>query len=87
MAMAAYQVPMKPAKPGLEERPQEPIRKIRITLSSKKVKNLEKGCQSLFWFYFFWIVSLICSSFWFSMLYNISVQWSHKESQAQSHSH
>ncbi|KAK9935026.1 hypothetical protein M0R45_022142 [Rubus argutus] len=47
MAMEAYQVPMKPAKPGLEERPQEPIRKIRITLSSKKVKNLEKVCSDL----------------------------------------
>lgn len=33
---------MKPTKPGLEE-PQEAIHKIRITLSSKNVKNLEKG--------------------------------------------
>ena len=33
---------MKPTKPGLEE-PQEQIHKIRITLSSKHVKNLEKG--------------------------------------------
>lgn len=38
MAYAA----MKPTKPGLEE-PQEAIHKIRITLSSKNVKNLEKG--------------------------------------------
>lgn len=38
MAYAA----MKPTKPGLEE-PQEQIHKIRITLSSKHVKNLEKG--------------------------------------------
>ncbi|KAH0979069.1 hypothetical protein GBA52_006246 [Prunus armeniaca] len=32
---------MKPSKAGLEE-PQEQIHKIRITLSSKNVKNLEK---------------------------------------------
>lgn len=32
---------MKPSKAGLEE--QEQIHKIRITLSSKNVKNLEKG--------------------------------------------
>ncbi|KAL0382298.1 UNVERIFIED_CONTAM: 40S ribosomal protein S20-2 [Sesamum calycinum] len=38
MAYAA----MKPTKPGLEES-QEQIHKIRITLSSKNVKNLEKG--------------------------------------------
>jgi len=38
MAYAA----MKPTKPGLEES-QEQIHKIRITLSSKHVKNLEKG--------------------------------------------
>ncbi|KZV41062.1 hypothetical protein F511_14038 [Dorcoceras hygrometricum] len=38
MAYAA----MKPTKPGLEE-PLEQIHKIRITLSSKNVKNLEKG--------------------------------------------
>ncbi|KAL0359020.1 UNVERIFIED_CONTAM: 40S ribosomal protein S20-2 [Sesamum angustifolium] len=38
MAYAA----MKPTKPGLEES-QEQILKIRITLSSKNVKNLEKG--------------------------------------------
>lgn len=74
MAMAAYQVPMKPAKPGLEERPQEPIRKIRITLSSKKVKNLEKGrYQSLSWFYFFWIVSLMCT--FFILIFNNIVQY------------
>lgn len=38
MAYAA----VKSTKPGLEE-PQEQIHKIRITLSSKNVKNLEKG--------------------------------------------
>ncbi|XP_028803399.1 40S ribosomal protein S20-2 [Neltuma alba] len=37
---------MKPTKPGLEE-PQEQIHKIRITLSSKHVKNLEKVCADL----------------------------------------
>ncbi|KAK8512019.1 hypothetical protein V6N12_074703 [Hibiscus sabdariffa] len=42
MAFAA----MKPTKPGLEE-PQEQIHKIRITLSSKNVKNLEKVCADL----------------------------------------
>ncbi|CAK9151040.1 unnamed protein product [Ilex paraguariensis] len=42
MAYAA----MKPTKPGLEE-PQEQIHKIRITLSSKNVKNLEKVCTDL----------------------------------------
>ena len=41
MAYAA----MKPTKPGLEES-QEAIHKIRITLSSKNVKNLEKGTIS-----------------------------------------
>jgi len=33
---------MKPTKPGLEES-EEQIHKIRITLSSKNGKNLEKG--------------------------------------------
>ncbi|CAL9008534.1 unnamed protein product [Prunus brigantina] len=42
MAYAA----MKPNKPGLEET-QEQIHKIRITLSSKNVKNLEKVCTDL----------------------------------------
>jgi len=42
MAYAA----MKPTKPGLEE-PQEQVHKIRITLSSKNVKNLEKGFSLL----------------------------------------
>ncbi|KAK3220943.1 hypothetical protein Dsin_014913 [Dipteronia sinensis] len=42
--MAAY-VAMK-GKPGLED-PQEQIHKIRITLSSKNVKNLEKVCADL----------------------------------------
>ncbi|XP_013626181.1 PREDICTED: 40S ribosomal protein S20-2 [Brassica oleracea var. oleracea] len=42
MAYAA----MKPTKAGLEE-PLEQIHKIRITLSSKNVKNLEKVCADL----------------------------------------
>ncbi|XP_010276816.1 PREDICTED: 40S ribosomal protein S20-2 isoform X2 [Nelumbo nucifera] len=42
MAYAA----MKPTKPGLEE-PQEQVHRIRITLSSKNVKNLEKVCADL----------------------------------------
>ncbi|KHG05831.1 40S ribosomal S20-2 -like protein [Gossypium arboreum] len=42
MAYAA----MKPTKPGLEES-QEQVHKIRITLSSKNVKNLEKVCADL----------------------------------------
>ncbi|CAN6460050.1 unnamed protein product [Victoria cruziana] len=37
---------MKPMKPGLEE-PQEQAHRIRITLSSKSVKNLEKVCTDL----------------------------------------
>jgi len=62
---------MKPTKPGLEET-QEQIHKIRITLSSKDVKNLEKGtsfdfdlaCQKGCHFRFFLlsIVSRICCS-------------------------
>lgn len=43
--MAAYAA-MKPTKPGLEE-PAEMVHKIRITLSSKNVKNLEKVCADL----------------------------------------
>ncbi|RYR74440.1 hypothetical protein Ahy_A02g009160 [Arachis hypogaea] len=43
--MAAYAA-MKPTKAGLEES-QEQIHKIRITLSSKHVKNLEKVCSDL----------------------------------------
>ena len=54
MAYAA----MKPTKPGLEE-PQEQIHKIRITLSSKNVKNLEKGLPLSLWtnflFFYFWL--------------------------------
>jgi len=42
----------KPTKPGLEES-QEQIHKIRITLSSKHVQNLEKG---IFIFHFFYVV-------------------------------
>ncbi|KAL6294847.1 hypothetical protein ACE6H2_002989 [Prunus campanulata] len=38
---------MKPAKLGLEEPREQIIRKIRITLSSKNVKILEKVCGSL----------------------------------------
>nr|GMC96284.1 40S ribosomal protein S20-2 [Ipomoea batatas] len=41
----AYQA-VKSTKPGLEE-PQEQVHKIRITLSSKNVKNLEKVCADL----------------------------------------
>ncbi|XP_065880140.1 small ribosomal subunit protein uS10z/uS10x-like isoform X2 [Euphorbia lathyris] len=44
--MAAVYGAMKPTKAGLEE-PQEQIHKIRITLSSKNVKNLEKVCADL----------------------------------------
>ncbi|OMP02492.1 hypothetical protein COLO4_11050 [Corchorus olitorius] len=40
-ATATY-APMKPTKPGFEET-HEQIHKIRITLTSKNVKNLEKG--------------------------------------------
>lgn len=62
--MAAYAA-MKPTKAGLEE-PQEPVHKIRITLSSKNVKNLEKGANfhTLFgwrFYVFFW-------PFWSSIL-------------------
>lgn len=47
--MATYAA-IKPAvKPGLEET-QEPLHKIRITLSSKNVKNIEKG---ILFFYLF----------------------------------
>ncbi|KAJ6978087.1 hypothetical protein NC653_029860 [Populus alba x Populus x berolinensis] len=44
--MAAAYGAMKAQKPGLEET-QEQIHKIRITLSSKDVKNLEKVCTDL----------------------------------------
>nr|TKS07160.1 40S ribosomal protein S20 [Populus alba] len=44
--MAAAYGAMKAQKPGLEEA-QEQIHKIRITLSSKNVKNLEKVCTDL----------------------------------------
>ncbi|KAF2315749.1 hypothetical protein GH714_040286 [Hevea brasiliensis] len=44
--MAAAYGAMKPTKAGLEES-QEQIHKIRITLSSKNVKNLEKVCADL----------------------------------------
>ncbi|XP_043715000.1 40S ribosomal protein S20-2-like [Telopea speciosissima] len=37
---------MKPVKPGLEA-PHEELHRIRITLSSKNVKNLEKVCADL----------------------------------------
>ncbi|KAJ6836340.1 40S ribosomal protein S20-1-like [Iris pallida] len=39
-------VAMKPAKQGLED-PQEQLHHIRITLSSKNIKNLEKVCADL----------------------------------------
>ncbi|KAJ0229847.1 Ribosomal protein S10 domain-containing protein [Hirschfeldia incana] len=42
----AYAPPMKQGKAGFEET-QEQIHKIRITLSSKNVKNLEKVCTDL----------------------------------------
>ncbi|KAF9588800.1 hypothetical protein IFM89_016121 [Coptis chinensis] len=45
MATAAYGA-MKPAKVGFEEPPKDEHR-IRITLSSKNVKNLEKVCADL----------------------------------------
>ena len=44
MAMAMPPM-MKPGKLGLEEA-QEMLHRIRITLSSKNVKNLEKGIES-----------------------------------------
>ncbi|OVA12853.1 Ribosomal protein S10 [Macleaya cordata] len=46
MAAAAVMGMMKPVKPGLEE-PQEQLHRIRITLTSKNVKNLEKVCADL----------------------------------------
>jgi hypothetical protein len=61
MAYAA----MKPTKPGLEES-QEQIHKIRITLSSKNVKNLEKGIfhpNILFYFLIstiFYLIFIFC---------------------------
>lgn len=45
---------MKPTKPGLEDT-QEQIHKIRITLSSKNVKNLEKGM----FFFLCWIIIVV----------------------------
>jgi hypothetical protein len=48
MAYAA----VKPGKAGLEE-PQDQINRIRITLTSKNVKNLEKGAP------FFSVIVLI----------------------------
>ncbi|KAM7266433.1 hypothetical protein ACFE04_004330 [Oxalis oulophora] len=42
----AYVPPVKQAKVGLEE-PEQQVHKIRITLSSKNVKNLEKVCADL----------------------------------------
>ncbi|XP_072956963.1 small ribosomal subunit protein uS10y-like [Typha angustifolia] len=44
--MAAAYGTMKPTKLGFEE-PQERLNRIRITLSSKNVKNLEKVCTDL----------------------------------------
>ena len=54
---------MKPTKAGLEE-PQEQIHKIRITLSSKNVKNLETGTSRLNIFYFSFIYFIL--EFFFS---------------------
>lgn len=51
---------MKPTKPGLEDS-QEPIHKIRITLSSKNVKNLEKGLFSFSLVYVFVLLDQIWS--------------------------
>lgn len=57
--MATYAA-IKPAvKPGYEET-QEPFHKIRITLSSKNVKNLEKGIWFDFYFYFFRYICVAC---------------------------
>lgn len=44
--MAMSMGPMKPGKAGVEEA-QEAVHRIRITLSSKNVKNLEKVCADL----------------------------------------
>ncbi|OWM80284.1 40S ribosomal protein S20-2-like [Punica granatum] len=38
---------MKPAKPGFEESEPQQIHRIRITLSSTNVQNLEKVCSDL----------------------------------------
>ncbi|KAF6136141.1 hypothetical protein GIB67_030189 [Kingdonia uniflora] len=46
MAMVMNPPMMKPMKTGYEE-PQEQLHRIRITLSSKSVKNLEKVCADL----------------------------------------
>lgn len=54
--MAAYAA-MKPTKPGLEE-PAEMIHKIRITLSSKNVKNLEKGNPLCFFYVLMFVSSM-----------------------------
>lgn len=45
MAAAATPYVVKGAKLGIEE-PREQVNRIRITLSSKDVKNLEKGDRS-----------------------------------------
>ena len=55
--MATYAA-MKPTKPGLEES-QEQIHKIRITLSSKHVKNLEKGMPQLIVVFVFKVFALL----------------------------
>ncbi|CAM6106191.1 unnamed protein product [Calypogeia fissa] len=46
MATPVPPVPIKPGKAGLEETT-EAVHRIRITLSSKNVKNLEKVCTNL----------------------------------------
>jgi small subunit ribosomal protein S20e len=45
MATEAYAPPMKVGKEGFQGT-QDPQHRIRITLSSKSVKNLEKGTRS-----------------------------------------
>ena len=62
--MATYAA-MKPNKPGLEES-QEQIHKIRITLSSKHVKNLEKGMKLFILLFLFKVVAVLRLMFRFS---------------------
>ena len=74
--MAAAYGAMKAQKPGLEEA-QEQIHKIRITLSSKNVKNLEKGIFLKSYFtirlllmrpILFLLAVYFCSDFWLLVL-------------------
>lgn len=59
---------MKPTKPGMEEA-QETTHKIRITLSSKNVTNLEKGTSFLF---------LLLRVLWICCIYYFILIWSYK---------